>query len=115
MRCLFIAFIWILSVSFARAQVKGLDSTLQHKFDSINVIWSNIENEFPTWKTGDDNSQLSGLIKNIVTDPFAKHLFSIDPSVSQLHITGFNTINRRVTLDNWLSTLDPNFCPLYPN
>jgi len=108
MKNLVITLIAILSFTTVTAQ---LDSTLQNKFDSINVILSNIESEFPTWKTGDNNSQLSGLLRNLITDPFAKHLFSIDPSVSQLHITGFNTINKRVTLDVWLSTLDPKLYP----
>jgi len=108
MKNLVITLIAILSFTTVNAQ---LDSTLQNKFDSINVILSNIESEFPTWKTGDDNSQLSGLLKNIITDPIAKHLFSIDPTASQLHITGFNTINKRVTLDTWLSTLNPNLYP----
>ena len=89
-------------------EFEQLDSTLQAKFDSIMSVSSKIQSEFPTWKTGDDNSQLRGLLRNIATDPIPKHLFLIDSSVSQLHINGFNSIHSRVTLDTWLSTLDPN-------
>jgi len=88
-----------------------LDPTLQRQFDSINVILNGIEAEFPTWKTGDDNSGLVGLFSNIIYDSIAKHLFSLDPSVSQLHVTGFNTIHKRVTLNTWLTTLDPDLYP----
>jgi hypothetical protein len=88
-----------------------LDPSLKHIYDSISAVFDEVEKEFPTWKTGDDNSALVGLFKNIITDPIAKHLFSIDPSVSQLHITGFNTIHNGVNLNTWLASLDPSLYP----
>ena len=112
MKNLIIALIGILGVTSVTAQTDIFDDpSVKRQWDSITAISNKTNAEFPTYKTGDDNSQLIGLFKNIITDPIAKHLFSIDPSLNQLHITGYNT-RKRVDFNTWLSSLDPS---LYPN
>ena len=112
MRNLIIALSGILSITSVSAQNQIFDDpSLQHIYDSIRAVSNEVERQFPTWKTGDDNSELVGLFKNIITDPIAKHLFSIDPSVSLLHVTGYNTIHNGTIVSDWLNTLDAGLYP----
>jgi hypothetical protein len=119
MRNLIIALLGILSVTSLNAQFDEytesdgkLDSTLQFKFDSINTLFNKIENEFPTWKTGNDNSNLKGLLRNLCNDPSAKDLYRSDESVGLLHVNGFNTIHNGTIVSEWITILNQS---LYSN
>ena len=118
MRNLIIALLGIFSINTLNAQFDGytesdgnLDPTLQAKFDSLNLIYNKIESEFPTWKTGDDNSNLKGLLRILFNDSLAKDLYRSDETVSLLHVTGFNTIHNGTIVSEWISTLDQSLYP----
>lgn len=113
MKNLIITFIGILSINLVSAQTEKLDPSLQHIYDSINLVFDEVERKFTTWKTGYDNSHLKGLLKNIVDDSFARDLFRLDETVSFLHVQGFNTIDNRTTVSDWLNTLDAGLFPSY--
>lgn len=114
MKRLTIALLGILSFTYVSAQNQIFDDpSLQHIYDSITAVSNEVDRQFPTWKTGDDNSELIGLFKNIITDSIAKNSFSTASSVNQLYITGFNSRDKRVNLKTWLASLDPNLYPSY--
>jgi hypothetical protein len=113
-----IALLGILSINSLNAQFDEytesdgkLDPTLQAKFDSVNTLFNKIESEFPTWKTGDDNSHLKGLLRSVFNDYLAKDLYRSDETVSLLHVTGFNTIHNGTIVSEWITTLNQNLYP----
>lgn len=118
MKNIIIVLIGILNTTSLNAQFdeynesdEKLDSTFQHAFDSLNLIYNEIENEFPTWKTGNDNSHLKGLLRILFNDLLAKDLYHSDETVSLLHVTGFNAIHNGTIVSEWITTLDQSLYP----
>lgn len=84
--------------------------------DAMNDIMYEIKIEqtlAPTWKVGDDDSDLKGNLQNVFTDFGAADLYaSTSYNVHNLYVEpGYYSVEKRVSVTEWVKTLGPNMYP----
>ena len=95
----------MLSISFTSlcqtdSTLYDMDPRFAAVYDSLKMISDREENLRPTWKTGDNDSKLRGVLEYIFID--RERMALLELNLRDLHITGDDAI-QKVPLKKWLA------------